>query len=137
MTRVVASEGRLSEFLKKFLSFLVVVPGHPSHGPFYLISGLLKSIQRFGGWGHSGKNNSSNNSGSGSGSSSGSSSNSTGSGNSGGGEGASEEEGAMLSWHRAAVYVDMLPLLFAYEQVSEFLSERVRQPANSSQRPLY
>ena len=66
MTRVVASEGRLSEFLKKFLSFLVVVPGHPSHGPFYLISGLLKSIQRFGGWGHSGKNNSSNNSGSGS-----------------------------------------------------------------------
>ena len=27
--------------LSNFCSFLVVVPGHPEHGPFYLVTGLL------------------------------------------------------------------------------------------------
>ena len=26
-------------------SFLVVVPGHPEHGPFYLVTGLLNVLQ--------------------------------------------------------------------------------------------
>ena len=26
-------------------SFLVIVPGHPEHGPFYLVAGLLNVIQ--------------------------------------------------------------------------------------------
>ena len=33
------------DFLKYFVSVLVSVPGHPSHGPFYLIEALLKVVK--------------------------------------------------------------------------------------------
>jgi len=46
----VPGERRLADFLKKFLGLLVVVPGHPSHGPFYLVQGLLNAMPRFTGW---------------------------------------------------------------------------------------
>ncbi len=97
--RVVASEGRLAAFLKQFLSFLVVVPGHPSHGPFYLISGLLKSIPRFTGWGFVAD-----------------SSNSSSSSSSSSSSGGSDIDNGSASPHKASVYVAMLPLLFAYDQ---------------------
>lgn len=35
---------RLSELLLQLLSFLVVVPGHPEHGPFYVAQGLLNAL---------------------------------------------------------------------------------------------
>ena len=31
--------------LSNLCSFLVVVPGHPEHGPFYLVTGLLNVLQ--------------------------------------------------------------------------------------------
>lgn len=43
----VPSEKRLATSLKAFLGFLVVVPGHPTNGPFYLLQGLLKALPRF------------------------------------------------------------------------------------------
>lgn len=43
----VHTEKRLLPLLKKFLSLLVVVPGHPQHGPFYLLQGLLNALPRF------------------------------------------------------------------------------------------
>jgi len=43
----VSTEARLATFLRSFLSFLVVVPGHPTHGPFYLIQGLLNAMPRY------------------------------------------------------------------------------------------
>lgn len=33
----VHSEARLASFLRMFWSTLVIVPGHPEHGPFYLV----------------------------------------------------------------------------------------------------
>ena len=33
--------------LKSFLSSMVVVPGHPEHGPFYLVKGLLKASEKY------------------------------------------------------------------------------------------
>lgn len=31
---------RISELLLQLLGFLVLVPGHPEHGPFYVIQGI-------------------------------------------------------------------------------------------------
>lgn len=39
-----ATEARLVAFLRNFLSALVLVPGHPELGPFYLYEGLLKVL---------------------------------------------------------------------------------------------
>ena len=41
------SDEKLSIFLKSLLSTLVIVPGHPEHGPFYLIHGLLNALQKY------------------------------------------------------------------------------------------
>ena len=35
----------LVALLSNLCSFLVVVPGHPEHGPFYLVTGLLNVLQ--------------------------------------------------------------------------------------------
>ena len=43
----VSTEPRLATFLRSFLAFLVIVPGHPSHGPFYLVQGLLNALPRY------------------------------------------------------------------------------------------
>lgn len=40
-------EERLAEYLNNLLSFLVVVPGHPELGPFYIIQGLLNALAKF------------------------------------------------------------------------------------------
>jgi hypothetical protein len=42
-----SSEGKLLEFLTGFAGALVCVPGHPEHGPFYLVHGLLTAVQRY------------------------------------------------------------------------------------------
>lgn len=42
-----ASDEKLSIFLRSLLSTLVIVPGHPEHGPFYLIHGLLNALQKY------------------------------------------------------------------------------------------
>jgi len=48
-TQIEESDGRLSStedivlnFMSTFASVLVTVPGHPEHGPFYLVKGLLQ-----------------------------------------------------------------------------------------------
>ena len=42
-----STEPKLIEFIESFLASLVVVPGHPEHGPFYLISGLRNAISKY------------------------------------------------------------------------------------------
>ncbi len=43
----VSSEEYLVTFLNSFMALLVVVPGHPEQGPFYLVKGLLKVVSDF------------------------------------------------------------------------------------------
>lgn len=50
----VHSEARLASFLRMFWSTLVIVPGHPEHGPFYLVQGLLNAMPRFAWQAHTG-----------------------------------------------------------------------------------
>ena len=38
---------RLVAYIKSFLSALVQVPGHPDHGAFYLVKGLLNAVNRY------------------------------------------------------------------------------------------
>jgi hypothetical protein len=40
------AEDRLVRYLRSVLAFLVVAPGHPEHGPFYIVSGLLNAVPR-------------------------------------------------------------------------------------------
>ena len=42
-----ATEARMLEFVMRFASLLVVIPGHPELGPFYLFGGLLKVLGSF------------------------------------------------------------------------------------------
>jgi len=42
-----SSEEPLISYLNSFFSMLVVMPGHPEQGPFYLIKGLLKVISDY------------------------------------------------------------------------------------------
>jgi len=46
-SQVKTSEDSLVSYLQYFSSLLVVIPGHPEYGPFYLIKGLLKVIQDY------------------------------------------------------------------------------------------
>jgi hypothetical protein len=43
----VHTEERLSVFLRSLLSTLVITPGHPEHGPFYIVQGLLNALPRY------------------------------------------------------------------------------------------
>lgn len=43
----IPTEAPLEKFLRGFLAALVVVPGHPDHGPFYLAQGLMKAMARY------------------------------------------------------------------------------------------
>ena len=45
--RRVHTEAQLAEFVRNLLSTLVMVPGHPDHGPFYIVSGLLNALPQF------------------------------------------------------------------------------------------
>jgi len=42
-----STEPELVSFLKYFIALLVAVPGHPEHGPFYLLHGLIKVIEEY------------------------------------------------------------------------------------------
>jgi hypothetical protein len=42
-----STEEQLLNFLQNFVSLLVVLPGHPEHGPFYLTKGLLKVVKDY------------------------------------------------------------------------------------------
>lgn len=42
-----STEENLYLFINKLLSFLVLVPGHPEYGPFYIIHGLVNAIPRY------------------------------------------------------------------------------------------
>jgi hypothetical protein len=43
----VHTEDRLASFVKFLLGTLVVVPGHPEHGPFYIVQGLRNALPRY------------------------------------------------------------------------------------------
>ena len=43
----VPTEGKLISTLLSLMSTFVVVPGHPEHGPFYLVKGLINAIERY------------------------------------------------------------------------------------------
>ena len=43
----VHTEDRLLCYLRSLLATLVVAPGHPEHGPFYIVQGLLNAVPRF------------------------------------------------------------------------------------------
>jgi len=45
-----STEEDLVGYLRNFASFLLMFPGHPNHGPFYLIQGLLNAIQAYEPW---------------------------------------------------------------------------------------
>jgi len=40
-------EEKLAAYLLSLLSLLVVTPGHPEHGPFYIVQGLINAIPKF------------------------------------------------------------------------------------------
>ena len=40
-------EDDLSHFLPSFLSSLIIMPGHPQYGPFYLVKGLANGLSKF------------------------------------------------------------------------------------------
>eukprot|EP00002_Diphylleia_rotans_P012179 TRINITY_DN2382_c0_g1_i2.p1 TRINITY_DN2382_c0_g1~~TRINITY_DN2382_c0_g1_i2.p1 ORF type:complete len:995 (-),score=236.10 TRINITY_DN2382_c0_g1_i2:586-3570(-) len=42
-----ATEDMLVEYLSHFMAALVTIPGHPEHGPLYLVQGLLQAIQDY------------------------------------------------------------------------------------------
>jgi len=48
--KVTSSEDDLVSFLRNFASFLLLFPGHPTKGPFYLIKGLLNATQGYEPW---------------------------------------------------------------------------------------
>ena len=41
------TEEKMSVYLRSLLSTLVVAPGHPEHGPFYIVQGLLNALPRY------------------------------------------------------------------------------------------
>ncbi len=43
----IPSTDRLLEFIKELLSLLVLVPGHPHHGPFYIVTGLFNALPMY------------------------------------------------------------------------------------------
>jgi heme oxygenase len=48
--RARSTEDDLAQFLCCFASTLLAVPGHPQHGPFFLVKGLLNAIQQYAPW---------------------------------------------------------------------------------------
>ena len=45
--RKLHSEAQLASFIRNLLSTLVLVPGHPDHGPFYIVCGLLNAMPKY------------------------------------------------------------------------------------------
>ena len=46
-SQIKSTEEPLVSYLNNFVSLLVVVPGHPEQGPFYLVKGLLKVVSEY------------------------------------------------------------------------------------------
>ena len=42
-----SNEPRLAAFLKSMLTPMLVMPGHPTNGPFYLVKGILNAASKF------------------------------------------------------------------------------------------
>ena len=42
-----SNDEKLIELILNLLSLLVIVPGHPEYGPFYIIQGLLNALQKY------------------------------------------------------------------------------------------
>ncbi len=42
-----SAEERLAEYANHLLAFLVLAPGHPEHGPFYIVQGLMNALPKF------------------------------------------------------------------------------------------
>ncbi len=40
-------DDKLVEYISSLLAFLVVTPGHPEYGPFYIIQGLLNAVKKY------------------------------------------------------------------------------------------
>ena len=45
--RKIYYDDRLVEYISQLLSFLVVTPGHPEYGPFYIVQGLTNAMKKF------------------------------------------------------------------------------------------
>lgn len=45
--QVKSTEEQLLSFLQSFVGLLVVLPGHPEHGPFYITKGLVKVLKEY------------------------------------------------------------------------------------------
>ena len=43
----VPTENKLIDYIQALMSTFIVVPGHPEHGPFYLVKGLINAIERY------------------------------------------------------------------------------------------
>jgi hypothetical protein len=47
---IVQTEEELVSYIRNFTSFLLLFPGHPEHGSFYLVKGLLNAVQTYEPW---------------------------------------------------------------------------------------
>jgi len=45
-----STEEDLSAYLRNLSSFLLLFPGHPKHGPFYLVQGMLNAVEAYQPW---------------------------------------------------------------------------------------
>jgi len=48
--KTTSNEEALASYILDFASFLLLFPGHPSNGPFYLVKGLLNAISAYEPW---------------------------------------------------------------------------------------
>jgi len=46
----ISNEQQLASFILNFASFILLFPGHPSKGPFYLVKGLLNGVSSYEPW---------------------------------------------------------------------------------------
>lgn len=47
---IVPTEEELVSYIRNFTAFLLLFPGHPEHGSFYLVKGLLNAVQTYDPW---------------------------------------------------------------------------------------
>lgn len=45
-----STEADMESYVLNFTSFLLLFPGHPTHGPFYLVQGLINAVGRYAPW---------------------------------------------------------------------------------------
>ena len=47
---IISTEPLMESYVRSFTSFLLLFPGHPTHGPFYLLQGLVNAVGRYEPW---------------------------------------------------------------------------------------